>query len=225
MTQKLPITAVIFDFDGTLAATLDGIYTCMCETLHRYGYAEPSLAEVRHTVGLPLEDSLKRLTAHRTNGASLPELVAFYRTLHSEKARSFTTLFPGTLDTLSALRSLRIQMILASNKSGAGLRSLSRQLGIDSYMDLLLGADDALFRKPDARLYAQNIAPHLAEPAASQVLMVGDSEPDILFAKNAGLRACWASYGYGNEDACQALAPEFILPEVARLPALIASLR
>jgi phosphoglycolate phosphatase-like HAD superfamily hydrolase len=55
--------------------------------------------------------------------------------------------------------------------------------------------------------------------------MVGDSEQDILFAKNAGLRACWCSYGYGNEDACRALAPEFILPEVSRLPAMIAGLR
>jgi phosphoglycolate phosphatase len=225
MTAKSPITAVIFDFDGTLASTLDGIYTCMCETLRQYGYAEPPLSDVRRTVGLPLEEGVKQLTAHQPYGARLPELVAFYRTLYYEKARPLTKLFPGTFETLSALRSMRIQMILVSNKSGTGLRSLAKQLGIDCYMDMVLGADDASFRKPDARLYAQNIAPHLVEPAASQVLVVGDSEPDILFAKNAGLRACWSSYGYGNEDACKALAPEFILPEITRLPAMIAGLR
>ena len=224
MTTKFPITTVVFDFDGTLAATLEGIYACVCETLSRFGYAKPSLSEVRSTIGIPLEDGLQRLTAAQRNDSSFHKLVKVYRAVHYERAGPLTTLFRGTLETLSALRSMHMQMILVSNKSGSGLRRQIKQFGIDQYMDIVLGVDDTSFRKPDGRLFEQNFAPHLAAPGGSQVLMVGDTELDILFAKNAGLRSCWASYGYGDEDACKALAPDFILPDITELPALISAI-
>lgn len=76
-------------------------------------------------------------------------------------------------------------------------------------------------RWPDARLFTETIAPRLGEPQLGLVLMIGDTESDLLFAKNAGLRSCWASYGYGDDAACNALAPEFILPVITQLPGLI----
>ena len=128
------ITTVILDFDGTLVSSLKGIHACFQEALAISGYGRPSLAEVRMTVGLTLEESVSILT----NGQ----------------------------------------------------------------------CDDAQLKEPHPR----------------RVLIVGDTEADILFAKNAGLRSCWASYGYGDEAVCKALAPEFILPDIARLPGLIQSI-
>ena len=218
------ITTAILDFDGTLASSLEGIHACFQEALATHGYPELSLAAVRRTVGLTLEESVRILTNGQCDGAQLNEVVAFYRTLYAEKGRAMATLFPGAMETLSALKNMGIQIAVVSNKSYAGVRRLAEQLSIDAHIDLMLGADNVSFRKPDARLYTETIAPHLPDSCGHHVLMVGDTESDLRFARNAGLRSCWASYGYGDQAACKALEPEFILPDIGRLPRLIQSI-
>jgi phosphoglycolate phosphatase len=215
------ITTVILDFDGTLASSLEGIHACFQEALSRFGYPRPSVAEVRQTVGLTLEESVRILTREQCGGAQVSEVVGCYRRLYSEKGRSMATLFPGAMDALLAVRQMGVRTVLVSNKSHKGLCNLAEHLGVEACIDAMHGIDNGSFRKPDARLYTQTIAPRLPEPRGSQVLVVGDTESDILFAKNAGLRSCWASYGYGEEAACKALRPEFILPDIAHLPKLI----
>ena len=212
---------MIFDFDGTLAASLEGIHASFKDALVLHGHAAPSLAAVRQTVGLTLEESVKILTDDRCNGTQVDEVIASYRVLYTEKGRAMATLFPGARETLLAVRVMGIQIVVVSNKSYKGVCRMAEQLGIDGVIDLMMGADSAPFRKPDARLYTEVIVPHLPVPRGRQVLMVGDTESDLLFANAAGLRSCWASYGYGDESACIALKPEFILPDIARLTELL----
>ena len=69
------IRTVIFDFDGTLASSLDGLHVCFQEALSRFGYAGPSIDEVRRTVGLTLEESVRILTKGQCDGAQLPALI------------------------------------------------------------------------------------------------------------------------------------------------------
>ena len=218
------IRTVIFDFDGTLASSLEGIHACFREALLRFGYAEPSADEVRLTVGLTLEESVRILTKNQCDGAQLERVVECYRALYTEKGRARASLFPGARNALTAVRQLGIRIVLVSNKSHRGLCRLTEHLGIGADIDAMYGVENGSIRKPDARLYTETIAPLLPEPRGSRVLMVGDTESDLLFAKNAGLRSCWASYGYGDHAACRALEPEFILPDIAELPALIQSI-
>lgn len=215
------ITTTILDFDGTLASSLEGIHVCFREALFRYGYPEPSVDDVRQTVGLTLEESVMKLTNRQCDGKQMEEVLTFYRALYAKKGRAMATLFPGAMETLSALKEMGICIALVSNKSHEGLRRLVLHLGIEPCIDLMQGADNESFRKPDARLYTRSIAPRLPDAGESQVLVVGDTDTDILFGKNAGLRSCWAAYGYGDPAACRALAPEFVLTDIAQLPGLI----
>lgn len=220
----MPISTVIFDFDGTLASSLEGIHACFQEALARFGYARPSVDAVRLTVGLPLEESVRILTKNRCDGAQLESVVDNYRALYKQKGRAMASLFPGAKDALTALRQMGVRIVLVSNKSHRGLCRLAEHLGIGPDVDAMHGVQDGSFRKPDARLYTETLAPLLPEPRGSRVLMVGDTESDLLFANNAGLRPCWASYGYGDQAVCRALEPEFILPDVSQLPGLVHSL-
>jgi phosphoglycolate phosphatase len=218
----LPITTAILDFDGTLASSLEGIWTCMRETLVHYNVAAPTLQQVRTTVGLTLEASMHRLTQGRCEEPLTSEMVKFYRTLHASKAAPLTTLFDEAIPVLTELRARNIFTILVSNKGRAGLHQLITQLEIANYIDMVLSAEDVNFRKPDPRLYTQHIAPILSHQSHSQTLVVGDTETDILFAQNAGLLSCWASYGYGDDQHCNALSPDFTLQNLTDLPTLIA---
>jgi phosphoglycolate phosphatase len=224
MREAMSLTTVIFDFDGTLASSLEGIHACLQEALSDFGYARPSLAEVRKTVGLTLEESVRILTAGQCDGAQLGEVVDCYGGLYTKKGRAMATLFPGAMATLTAVRETGIQAVLVSSKSHNGLCRLAEHLGIGATINMMLGVDETSFLKPDARLFTETIAPRLPQSHPWRVLMVGDTESDILFAKSAGLRSCWASYGYGDETACKGLAPEFILPDIAQLPGLICTI-
>jgi phosphoglycolate phosphatase len=219
----LPITTVILDFDGTLASSLEGIWTCMRETLAHYNFADPTLQQVRTTVGLTLEESIHRLTEGRCEEPLTSEMVKFYRALHTTKAARLTSLFEGAIQTLTELRARNIFTILVSNKGRAGLHQLVTQLEIASYIDIVLSAEDVNFRKPDAHLYTEHIAHLIPSNKTSQTLVVGDTETDILFAKNANLVSCWATYGYGDAQRCKALSPDFELHKLTDLPALITS--
>jgi len=217
----MSITTILFDFDGTLASSLEGIHVCFREALFMNGYPEPSLEDVRRTVGLTLEESVRRLTHGQCDGEQTEDVVTLYRALYTKKGRAMATLFPGAMETLAAVKAMGIRIALVSNKSHEGLRRLAAHLGIESCIDVMQGADPASFRKPDARLYTENLAPRLPEAGESQVLVVGDTDTDLLFARNASLRSCWAAYGYGDPEGCRALAPEFILEDIAQLPGLI----
>jgi phosphoglycolate phosphatase len=220
----MSIRTVIFDFDGTLASSLEGIHACFAEALARFGYAEPSAGEVRRTVGLTLEESVRILTHRQRGGAQLGEVLDCYRALYKEKGRAMAALFPGAKAALLSIREMVVRIVLVSNKSHQGLCRMAEHLGIGADIDALHGVENGSYRKPDARLYTETIAPLLPEPGGSGVLMVGDTESDLLFAKNAGLRSCWASYGYGDQVACRTLEPEFILHDIAQLPGLIHSI-
>jgi phosphoglycolate phosphatase len=222
--NAMSITTAILDFDGTLASSLEGIHECFQEALSGLGYASPSLEAVRQTEGLTLEESVRRLTKDHCDGARLGEVVDCYRALYAEKGRAMATLLPRAKDALTAIRGMGVRIVLVSNKSHKGLLHLAEHLGIDACVDMTLGVDDQSFRKPDPQLYTESIATRLPAPPGRQVLVIGDTECDILFAKNAGLRSCWASYGYGDELACKSLLPEFILPDIVQLPGLIHTL-
>jgi phosphoglycolate phosphatase len=197
--MRLPIKTVILDFDGTLASSLEGIWTCMRETLAHYNFAEPTLQQVRATIGLTLEESMHRLTEGRCEESLTSEMVKFYRALHTTKAAPLTRLFDGPLPTLAELRARNIVTILVSNKGRAGLHQLITQLEIASYIELVLSAEDVSHRKPDARLYTEHIAP----------LTPGTPDEQTL--------------GYGDEQRCKALSPDFELHKLTDLPALIAN--
>ena len=217
----MPIKTVIFDFDGTLASSLEGIWTCMSETLTHYNFAAPTLQQVRQTIGLTLEESIHRLTEGHCEEPLTSEMVVFFRALHTTKAAPLIRLFDGAISTLAELRRRDIFSIIVSNKGRAGLHQLLAQLKITNYIDVVISAEDVSHCKPDARLYTDHITPLLPLTPNSQTLVVGDTETDILFAKNANLLSCWATYGYGNVQRCKALTPNFELQDLTDLPALI----
>jgi phosphoglycolate phosphatase len=215
----MPFRTLILDFDGTLVSSLESIYSATSVALQSFGYPRPSLEEVSHTIGLPLDQSMQKLTAKDAGDAEIPQLIAKYRELFRPLSTT-EPLFDGAFETISHLRSLGIQLILVSNKGTRGLREMTAHLKIDSFFDMILSANSTPYRKPDPRLFSEIILPVLAGSPA-EVLVVGDSEPDLLFAKNSGLRCCWATYGYGNPAKCAALQPDFTIASIRALADIV----
>ena len=115
---------------------------------------------------------------------------------------------------------------IVSNKGPDAIRHSLRQLGMDGLVQHIFGDDGHLPKKPDPALYTGAIQAAFPDARAESTLMVGDTASDLRFAKNAGLRACWAAYGYGGAEECGSVGYEFrvdglaeLLPIVQGLPA------
>jgi phosphoglycolate phosphatase len=208
------VDLTIFDFDGTLASSLDGITACMGKAFQLFGYSSPSSNQVRATVGLTLEDSIRALTNGVWPESDIPEVVRTYRGLHEAEAAPRITLYDGVADVLAAIKGVGIKTVLVSNKGHAGLVQLLRQLGISDYFDLMLAADRVQHHKPSAVLYNEHIAPAFPHIEAEDVLVVGDTESDLRFAANIGARSCWAAYGYGHPATFMSLLPTFTISSI-----------
>lgn len=211
----------IFDFDGTLASTLDSIHTCMCEALAAFGIRAPSREDVRATVGLTLEESVNILGDGKVSTSQIHDVVDEYRRIHNVKGAAGVKLFEGAGKFLEELPSHNIKSVLVSNKGRKGLNTLLEQLRIRAFFDLILGAEDVTRNKPDPKLFSQDIAPHFDGIPKNETLVIGDTDVDIRFAKGAGLASCWASYGYGDEAKCRKLGPDYEVRDLKELRVIL----
>jgi phosphoglycolate phosphatase len=111
---------------------------------------------------------------------------------------------------LAQLHSAGAPVVIVSNKGEASVHDILTHFGLHDLVRLAIAARDASATKPDPRSYFERIAPVLGTAACEHVLVAGDTNLDILYARRVGATACWAAYGYGDPDECQLLHPEFI---------------
>jgi len=215
---------IVFDYDGTLFDTRPAIIHCLQRAFAECGRPIPALAGVVGTVktGLPLQDTLLVLDKSlRGDQAALGELVSTYRALYLDEGTPLLKPFAGVRDTLHKLHANGAKCVVVSNKGIAAIRQSLDQSRLSSFVDLVFGDEPGLPNKPDPATLTNHILPRYAPRQRHQILMVGDTAIDILFAKAAGISACWAAYGYGEMELCRSLDPDHVISGIEELPALV----
>jgi phosphoglycolate phosphatase len=215
-------SSVIIDFDGTLFDTRRAISVTLCETFGAYNVPPPSQERVEALVrrGINLEETLTHLMPQGVPAAQLNEWVMTYRRIYnSGTGIRASTPFPGTRAALAELHAAGTPVAIVSNKGEASVYAILTHFRMHDLVQLVIAARDASPTKPDPRSYFERIAPVLGPAACEHVLVAGDTDLDILYARRIGATACWAAYGYGDPDECRLLNPEFIVAspnEIAR---------
>lgn len=200
---------ILFDFDGTLADTREGIVRTVQGTLGRMGLPEADPIAVARTIGLPLTECFRTATAVPDN--QVEEAAAIYRDIFPSLALDHITLFPGVLETLARLHDSGTTMAIVSSRHHMSLDPLMTRLGITRYIPLshAYGEDETLRPKP---------APDLALKAmdslgieGSQTLVVGDTVYDLLMGAAAGCRTCGVTYGNQSRQQLLTANPDRLI--------------
>jgi phosphoglycolate phosphatase len=222
----LPVSeykVIVFDYDGTLFDTRPAISHCIQRAFAECGRPIPALDAVASTVrtGLPLQKTFFALDETlRANRITLNELVITYRKLYLDEGTPLAKPFAGASDALRQIHG-RAKCVIVSNKGIAAIRQSLDQSHLNSFVDFVFGDEPGLPEKPDPAIVMDHILPRYRQLQMEQMLVVGDTEADILFAKRTGISCCWASYGYGETGRCRKLAPEHEISNIADLPALV----
>lgn len=208
----------LIDFDGTLCDTRPAIRQSLLELFQQSDRSIPDGLDILSLIssGNTLQETLLALGIPER---LVPEWVSAYRRLYTQHERH-ARLFDGVADTLNTLKSKGRRLVLLSNKGRVAVEGSLQTLGIGQYFDLILAEQPGLPGKPDPSVFTLRIAPHYPALLPSECVMVGDTPADLQFAQAIGSLACFAAYGYGQEDACRAIGYDFRLQQFADLLAI-----
>jgi phosphoglycolate phosphatase len=209
--------AVVFDLDGTLADTAADIREALVSALSREGLPPIDVASVRLMIGGGPKVLVER-ALHRLGVPARDDLVdrlakAFHAESKKQGNRS-SRLFDGAEPALRQLHRSGVRIGLCSNKPHDLCQQLVRDLGVDAYIDEVLGSSDNRPKKPDPALLLAVIE-RLGVPPG-ETLYVGDSATDVAAARAAGIPVILVSYGYTLRNATQ-LGADAVIDSLAEL--------
>lgn len=193
------IKAILFDFDGTLADSSEGIFYTATKTMDAMGYKGPwSEKQLRKFVGPPLRDCFK--ISFDLPDSLCDKAVDIYHPIYESIGKHLCKLYPGMEDTIKALRSRSYKICLATNKTEPVVMGILKELDILDLFDTIHGADAkrGIFKPQTIKLCAEDLG-----IATSECLMVGDSPNDREGALSAGASFVAVSWGFGysREDS------------------------
>ena len=194
---NLPLSglSICFDLDGTLVDTAPDLVRVTNEVIAKRGHGPVNYRKARKAVGYGSRRMITDALADAGDKASESEIDQMQSEFLDRYANSIDQLskpFLGVEDTLDLLRMLGAELSVCTNKPGWLARPLMQALNLDRYFIRIIGSDDASRKKP---------APdHVFEAAghrrAHQIVMVGDSWPDMRAAHNANVYAILMTFGY-----------------------------
>ena len=181
-------TGILFDLDGTLLDTLEDLTDGTNHVLRAFGYPERTKEEIRRFVG----NGARRLIEQAVpQGADADAVLAAFQTYYSAHCQIKTKPYDGILEALGILAE-KYPVAIVSNKPDSAVKPLCAQYFPGIYAR---GESADCPRKP---------APDMVHNAMSAIgaetcIYVGDSEVDVLTARNAGVPCLSVLWGFRDQ--------------------------
>jgi len=203
---------VVFDWDGTLMDSTNGIVTALQGACRDLDLPVPTASEASWVIGLSLESAVRRAVPTLTQ-AQLPQFLERYR-IHYLLRDPDLKLFDGINTLLSDLAACNVQLAVATGKSRVGLNRVLAATGLKSMFGATRTADET-FSKPHPAMLQELMEELDVQP--DRVIMVGDTSHDLNMAKNAGVHGLGVTYGAHTPQELLGCAPQALVDDVVAL--------
>jgi len=206
MQFNVPIRAVLYDFDGTLADSTELIMRCYRHTMAFHLGHSPPDEDWLSGFGTPLEAQLRRFARSDTEfGAMLKSYVDHQREHHDQLLRPF----PGAVDTVAALEERGIGLAIVTSKHRRATLQGLELCRLTSHFHVVVTPEDVRAPKPDPEPVL--LALRRLGVAPSEAIFVGDSPHDIVAGKAARVRTAAALWGPFPRAVLEAENPDSFL--------------
>lgn len=202
---------VLFDLDGTLTDSQEGIMNSIIYALDYFGIQVEDRGSLRPWLGPPLVDSLMKYYGFDRERAL--EGVKKYREYFDKKGIFENRVYAGMEALLDRLQAQGYLLMTATSKPEVAARRITDHFDLTKYFTFVGGAslDDSRVRKGDVIRYVLECN-QITD--LSSVMMVGDRENDIMGAKQNGLESIGVLYGYGDREELEAAGADHIAAAV-----------
>ncbi len=211
---------LLFDLDGTITDSEEGILNCVRYGLTSCGFPVPDYDTLKAFIGPPLVVSYQEicgLSYEDTEAAILK-----YRERYSEKGIFENRLYDGISELLFDLKNSGYKIALATSKPEIFARRILDHFGIAEAFDAVAGS--SINREDETKADMICLAMErlgLAEENKREVLMIGDRKHDILGAKECDVDVAGVQYGYAPEGELMKYGADIIAESVAALRAFL----
>lgn len=205
------IKAVIFDLDGTLADTIEAIREGLNLTMREFGFPEHTYDEVRSYVNNGARELCRRAmpAGLQSDENKVDEVKALYDKMYEKTYFLTDRTYGGVVEALTTLKENGYRIAVLSNKQDEFVKKLCTELLPEGICDTCYGQSAKYPKKPDPTV------PHLIAKELgvlpSECAFVGDSDVDIMTAKNAGMTSIGVSWGYRPAALLASLGADLIV--------------
>lgn len=208
---------IIFDLDGTLTDSAEGITRSAQYALSRYGITA-SEEEIKPFIGPPLHYSFMKEYGFSEKKAF--QAVEHYRDYYREKGIYENRLYPSVTKMLEAFANNEAKLYIATSKPTVFAEKILKHFAIDNFFKVIAGSnlDGTRVEKKEVIGYVLNDS---GRTDKSETVMIGDRKHDIRGAQAWKLDSIAVSYGYGSLDELIASKPTYIVHSVEELSELL----
>ncbi len=206
---------VVFDLDGTLTDSAEGILRAVRYALNRIGRPIPENGILQRFLGPPLADSFIRWCGmSEEEGAVATE---YYREVYwRREGWKVNAVYPGIRGLLRALKKQGTRLAVATGKPANCAIPILEYFGLRQYFDAVACPDDSDMHADKALLIGR-----VLPDRHGKALMVGDTAGDVLGAHTAGIDSCAAMWGYGDRNEILQAGPVYSLSSPDELSRLL----
>jgi len=208
---------LLFDLDGTLTDSAEGITKCVQYALAAQGIDEPDLSKLEVFVGPPLRYSFQKYYGFTKEQAEAG--LWKYRERYETIGIWENKLYPGILELLRDLQAAGYRLGIATGKPELHAISIAERFGIAPYLDMVAGtAIDGSF--DDKKIVMANALKRwgiTTEEAKAQTVLIGDRDQDAISAHANGIKCLGIRYGFAKPNELEEAGADIILATVEDL--------
>lgn len=211
---------VLFDLDGTITDSGQGIMNAIRYAVDKAGFEEVSEDILRSFIGPPLKEQF--IKVFNLSDEEGKRMVEFYREYYGVKGIYENCVYEGIPELLVELRSAGIRVIMATSKPEKYAKLIASHFKFEEYFDYIGGAcmDGSRTDKTEVIEYVLD-ACGIKDGERKNVVMVGDRRHDIYGAGNCGLHSIGVLYGYGSREELIEAGAEYIADTPADIKKLV----
>jgi phosphoglycolate phosphatase len=212
--REIPVDRLkllVFDLDGTLIDSAQDLCNSVNETLKAFNHEPLPDPAIASFVGNGAPMLMRRSLALASNlnpddvyPALLDKAYLFFLQYYREHKLDFTYAYEGVLEALKALHELheapggtKRTMAVLTNKPVRPARGICEGLGLAAFFPYIYGGDSFAVKKPDPMGLRRLMEETGTKP--EETAMIGDSQVDMLTARNAGAWAIGCAFGFGPQ--------------------------
>ena len=196
---------VLFDLDGTLTQSEEGIWNGIRHVAREMKLPEPDAATLRQCIGPPLLWSFQTLLGMTEEAARRAQII--YRQRYTTVGLFENRVYPGIRNVLRTLHKYGYHMGLVSGKPEDSSRRILTHFGLMRWFERIRCATDSHAEKED-------LIREAVPEADTEIWMVGDRKFDVDGGRKAGVHTIGVTWGYGSEEELQASGAETIVHAV-----------
>ena len=194
----------LFDLDGTLSESGEGILSCVRQIFAEMHRPLPDEKTLGTFIGPPMYDSLRRCGFSHEEAE---EGVTIYKRHFIESGIYHNKTYEGMTELLQALQQHGIQLAVATTKYYPFAERIIKMLQLDPYFDFIGGATADIQRRTKAKVI-RYVLEQFPNVPPDRAVMIGDTKYDAEGAALTGTAFIGCLYGYGTKEEMTVFCPE-----------------